>query len=116
MFARKGLVTSASTVGRILKSLMDRGVVTPVLTLRRKPGGRHVRITGAERDAGRLRNGMKPTRPGDSSNRHALRQHRTGWAVKPFTAYDPVAKWTVGLVASRATAACATALLDKLFC
>lgn len=35
-------------------------------------------------------------------------------AVKHFTAYDPVAKWTVGLVAGRATAACATALLDKL--
>ena len=35
-------------------------------------------------------------------------------AVKHFTAYDPVAKWTVALVAGRATARCAAALLDKL--
>ena len=34
--------------------------------------------------------------------------------IKHFTAYDPIAKWTVGRVATRASAASATALLDKL--
>src|SRR3954468_6822754 len=57
LLTREGIAASVSMVGRILKSLMERGVVTP---------------------------------------------------------YDPVAKWTVGLVARRATALCATALLDKL--
>jgi enoyl-CoA hydratase/carnithine racemase len=35
----------------ILKSLVDRGVVTPVPTLRRKPGGRRFRLTSDERHA-----------------------------------------------------------------
>ena len=35
-------------------------------------------------------------------------------AARRLTAYDPVAKWTVALVAGRATARCAAALLDKL--
>lgn len=35
-------------------------------------------------------------------------------AIKHFTAYDPVAKWTTGHVAARATAKTAAALLDKL--
>lgn len=35
-------------------------------------------------------------------------------AIKPFTAYDPVAKWTIGHVASAASASAARDLLDKL--
>ncbi len=34
--------------------------------------------------------------------------------IKHFTAYDPVAKWTVGRVATNASAQSAAALLDKL--
>lgn len=115
LLAREGLVTSESTVGRILKSLVERGVVTPVPTLRRKPGGRRFRLTGKERHARRLPKGMKPTQPGELVQIDTLFVNvAPNKAVKHFTAYDPVAKWTVGLVAGRATAACATALLDKL--
>ena len=35
-------------------------------------------------------------------------------AIKHFTAYDPVAKWTVGKAFNRATAASAASFLDKL--
>jgi hypothetical protein len=35
-------------------------------------------------------------------------------AIKHFTAYDPVAKWTVGRVANEATASSACSLIDKL--
>lgn len=42
----RGVAVSTSTVGRILTSLMQRGVVTPVPTLRRKPGGRRFRLVG----------------------------------------------------------------------
>ena len=44
LLAREGIAASVSTVGRILKSLMERGVVTPVPSLRRRPGGRRFRI------------------------------------------------------------------------
>lgn len=115
LLAREGIATSASTVGRILKTLVDRGVVTPVPILRRRPGGRRFRILGKERHARRLPKGMKPTRPGELVQVDTLFVNvAPNKAVKHFTAYDPVAKWTVGLVAGRATAACATALLDKL--
>lgn len=115
LLAREGIRTSASTVGRILRHLMDRGVVTPVPTLRRKPGGRRFRVTGKERYARRLPKGMKPTEPGELVQIDTLFVNvAPNKAVKHFTAYDPVAKWTLGLVAGRATAACAKALLDKL--
>jgi putative transposase len=115
LLARQGIKTSASTIGRILKSLMDRGRVTPVPTLRRRPGGRRFRLTGKERHARRLPKGLKPTRPGELVQVDTLFVNvAPNKAVKHFTAYDPVAKWTVGLVAGRATSACATTLLDKL--
>lgn len=115
LLAREGIRTSASTVGRILRHLMDRGVVTPVPTLRRRPGGHRFRLTGPERHARRLPKGLKPTRPGQLVQVDTLFVNvAPNKAVKHFTAYDPVAKWTVGLVAGRATAACATALLEKL--
>ncbi|MBV8317465.1 MAG: hypothetical protein JOZ53_21205, partial [Planctomycetaceae bacterium] len=34
-------------------------------------------------------------------------------AIKHFTAYDPVAKWTVGKAFNRATAKAAASFLDK---
>ena len=115
LLAREGIKTSASTIGRILKSLMDRGRVTPVPTLRRRPGGRRFRLTGKERHARRLPKGLKPTRPGELVQVDTLFVNvAPNKAVKHFTAYDPVAKWTVGLVAGRATSACATTLLEKL--
>jgi putative transposase len=115
LLAREGIAASVSTVGRILKSLMERGVVTPVPTLRRRPGGRRFRLTGKERHARRLPKGLKPTRPGELVQVDTLFVNvAPNKAVKHFTAYDPVAKWTVGLVAGRATSACATTLLEKL--
>jgi len=115
LLRREGVRLSASTVGRILQRLVRRGVVTPVPTLRRKPGGRRFRLSLAQRYARRLPKGLKAERPG------ALVQIDTLFVnvapdrpIKHFTAYDPVAKWTVGAVFTRATAQCATRLLDKL--
>src|SRR4051794_19797690 len=89
-------------------------VVTPVPMLRRKPGPRRLRIMG-QRHAKRLPKGMKPIRPGELVQIDTLFVNvAPNKAVKHFTAYDPVAKWTVALVAGRATARCAAALLDKL--
>lgn len=112
---RDGLTVSISTVGRILKSLMQRGAVTPVPTLRRRPGGRRFRFTARERYARRLPKGMKPSRPGELVQIDTLFVNvRPDKAIKHFTAYCPVAKWTVGHIATKATALAARTLLDKL--
>jgi hypothetical protein len=57
----------------------------------------------------------KPTRPGELVQIDTLFVNvRPDRAVKHFTAYDPVAKWTLATVAGRATAACAETLIAKL--
>jgi len=112
---RQGFTVSESTVGRILKKLMDRGVVTPVATLRRKPGGRRFRFNAAERYGKRLPKGLKPQRPGEIVQIDTLFINISpDKAIKHFTAYDPVAKWTIGHVARFAKATSARTLLDKL--
>lgn len=114
LLAREGFAVSVSTVGRILKSLMRRGVVTPVPRLRRKPGGRRFRLIG-KRHARRLPKGLKPSRPGEMVQVDTLFISMVpGQGHKHFTAYDPVAKWTVARVAGRATAHLAAQFLDKL--
>jgi transposase InsO family protein len=114
LLRREGFAVSLSTVGRILRQLMDRGVVTPVPTLRRKPGGRRFRLIG-KRHARRLPKGLKPSRPGEIVQVDTMFvSPAPGQAHKHFTAYDPVAKWTVAGVAGRASANLAAGFLEKL--
>lgn len=109
----QGFKVSDSSVGRIIKSLVERGVVTPVPTLRRRQSQhRHRRKRPF---AVRLPRDLVADRPG------SLVQLDTVFvnvapekAIKHFTAYDPVAKWTVGKAFNRATAASAAMFLDKL--
>lgn len=111
----EGVAVSVSTVGRILRKLMDRGVVVPVPTLRRNPSARRLRPTALQRYARRLPKGLKAKRPGEIVQVDTLFVNvAPGRAIKHFTAYDPVAKWTCGQVAGRATATTAARLLDKL--
>lgn len=115
LLRREGVAVSASTVGRILKGLMARGIVTPVPTLRRKPGGRRFRLIGQNRHARRLPRGLKPTMPGQIVQIDTVFVDLApGRAVKHFTAYDPVARWTVAAVAGSATASLTAAFLDKV--
>lgn len=115
LLRREGFAVSVSMVGRILKHLMDRGVVTRVPTLRRKPGGRRFRLIGKARHAQRLPKGLKPSKPGEIVQVDTMFiSPAPGQAHKHFTAYDPVAKWTVARVAGRATASLAAGFLDKL--
>lgn len=94
---------------------MDRGIVVPVPTLRRNPGARRFRPTALQRYARRLPKGLRPTRPGEIVQVDTLFVNLApDKAIKHFTAYDPVAKWTTGHVATRATATTAAVLLDKL--
>ena len=115
LLRREGHAVSASTVGRILRTLMDRGVVTPVPILRRHPGARRIRFTAKQRYARRLPKGRKAQIPGELVQIDTLFVNvRPDKPIKHFTAYDPVAKWTFGHVATNASAASARALLDKL--
>ena len=94
---------------------MDKGAVTPVPILRRHPGQRRVRLTQKQRYARRLPKGRKAKIPGELVQIDTLFVNiRPDKAIKHFTAYDPVAKWTLGRVAHEASAASAKALLDKL--
>jgi transposase InsO family protein len=115
LLRRDGFAVSISTVGRILACLVKRGAITPAPILRRRPGGRRIRFTAAERHAKRLPRGLKPQRPGEVVQIDTLFVNvRPDKPIKHFTAYDPVAKWTVGRVATNASAQSAAALLDKL--
>ncbi|MGH6922598.1 MAG: integrase core domain-containing protein, partial [Propylenella sp.] len=115
LLRREGCPVSVSTVGRILRRLMDRGVVTPIPTLRRRPGGRRFRLLGSQRHARRLPKGLRPSRPGEMVQIDTLFiSLAPGHTHKHFTAYDPVAKWTVAGVVTRATANLAAGFLDKL--
>ena len=115
LLAREGIAASVSTVGRILRALVERGVVTPVPILRRHPGARRIRFTTAERYARRLPKGRKAKVPGELVQIDTLFVNvRPDKPIKHFTAYDPVAKWTLGHVATRASAAAASTLLAKL--
>ena len=112
---REGAAVSVSKVGRILRRLMDRGVVVPTPILRRRPGGRRFRIAASQRYARRLASGRKARAPGELVQIDTLFVNvRPDKAIKHFTAYDPVAKWTIGHVATAASASAARTLLDKL--
>ena len=114
LLRREGLAVSTSTVGRILARLMARGVVIRVPALRRKPGGRRFRLIG-KRHARRLPRGLKPSLPGQMVQIDTVFVSLApGKAIKHFTAYCPVARWTVAGVAGRATASLAAAFLDRV--
>lgn len=108
----QGVAVSDSTVGRILRALVARGVVLPTPLLRRRCRQRR----GAHRrHARRLPKGLKASAPGTLVQLDTLTVTPTAErTIKQFTAYDPVARFTVGHAFRRATACAATQFLDKL--
>lgn len=109
----EGFTASDSTVGRIIAHLVERGVVQPVPTLRKRPHAR--RWTAKRRFAARLPKDLKADKPGGLVQLDTVFVNLTPTrAIKHFTAYDPVAKWTVGKAYNRATSQSAASFLDKL--
>lgn len=83
--------------------------------LRRKPGGRRFPFHANERYAKRLPKGLRPRQPGEIVQIDTLFVNiAADKPIKHFTAYCPVAKWTVAKAFNRATAAAACAFLDKV--
>lgn len=109
----EGFTASDSTVGRIIAHLVQRGVAQPVPTLRRRPHAR--RWTAKRRFAARLPRDLKASKPGGLVQLDTVFVNLTPTkAIKHFTAYCPVAKWTVGKACNRATSQAAASFLDKL--
>jgi transposase InsO family protein len=113
LLRQQGFDVSDATVGRIIAHRVKRGRLVAVPTLRRRP--RSHRWTARRHHAVRLPKGLRPTVPGGLVQIDTLAVNvAPDRPIKHFTAYDPVAKWTVGLAAHRATAASATRFLDKV--
>jgi len=108
----EGFAVSESTVGRILRRLVARGVVQPVPLARKQARrGRGVR----RKHARRLPKGLKANCPGGLVQLDTLTINPTGErTIKQFTAYDPVARFTVAAACRRATSRAAATFLDKL--
>lgn len=113
LLREQGFAVSDATVGRIIAHLVKRGRLVAVPTLRRRPHSH--RWTARRHHAVRLPKGLKPTVPGGLVQIDTVSVNvAPDRPIKHFTAYDPVAKWTVGLAAHRATAASAARFLDKV--
>lgn len=109
----EGFRASNATVGRILADLVARGVVQSVPALKRRPYVR--RWTAKRRFAHRLPRGFSTDQPGGLVQIDTVYVNLTPTkAIKHFTAYDPIAKWTVGKAFNRATAQAAASFLDKV--
>lgn len=109
----QGFKVSEATIGRILAHLVKRGVVEPVPTIRKAAKTR--KWTAKRRFAERLPKHFKATEPGEIVQLDTVYVTLApGKHVKHFTAYDPVARWTVARGYERATATSAARFLDKL--
>ncbi|HUO12299.1 MAG TPA: hypothetical protein VMU37_06035, partial [Caulobacteraceae bacterium] len=81
----EGWTCSDATVGRILKRLMQRGVVQPVPRLRKRP---HARWSAKRKHAVRLPKGFRSDRPGGVVQIDTVFINLApGKAIKHFTAY-----------------------------
>lgn len=113
LLRKEGFATSASTVGRILASLVARGIVDPVPLIRRQKTKYANKRT--RKWAVRLPRDIAADKPGGLVQLDTVHLSLgSGYPVRQFTAYCPVAKWTVAKAYRRATASAAASFLDKL--
>jgi transposase InsO family protein len=109
----QGFTASDATVGRIIRYLTGRGVVQSVPALRKRPTKR--RWSQNRRFASRLPKDLKAAGTGDLIQLDTVFiTLAPGKPIKHFTAYDPIAKWTVGEAYRQATARSASLFLDKV--
>lgn len=109
----QGFETSEATVGRIIAHLVKRGVVEPVPNIRK--AAKTKKWSAKRRFAERLPKHLKAHEPGQIVQLDTVSVTLApGKHIKHFTAYDPVAKWTVARGYERATATSAARFLDKL--
>lgn len=113
LLGAEGFAVSEATVGRILRHLMDRGVILPVRTRRQNyRRARRMRRFYAKRLP---KSCPKPTQPGERIQIDTLHLGlEPGRWLKHFSAACPVSRWTVAEVYDRATSTAAASFLTKL--
>ena len=90
LLARVGVKASASSIGRVIRELVGRGVIRPVGYL--NPLARKRQLAAKRAHAQRKRQGMRPTQPGELVQIDTL-QERSERAVRyHFSAVDPVTR------------------------
>lgn len=110
---QQGFMVSEATVGRIIAHLVKRGVIEPVPTIRK--AAKTKKWSAKRRFAERLPKHLKASEPGHIVQIDTVYVTLApGKHVKHFTAYDPVAKWTVAKAFERANATSAARFLDKI--
>jgi len=111
MLARRGMAASASTVGRILRRLRDRGALV-------EPVANHISARKRMRErpyATRKPREYRPRQAGELVQLDTLDvRPLPGVALKHFTAHDVISRWNVLGVYTRATARSAGDFLDVL--
>jgi transposase InsO family protein len=113
LLRKQGFAVSVSTIGRILAALVARGVIQPVPALRRRKT-KYARQP-RRKWAVRLPRDIEAKKPGGLVQLDTVHLSLgPASPVRQFTAYCPVAKWTVAKAYRRATAAAAALFLDKL--
>lgn len=109
----EGFEASEATVGRILRHLMDRGVILRAHTRRQRyRRARRMRRFYAKRLP---KSCPKPQRPGERIQIDTLHLGlEPGHWLKHFSAACPVSRWTVADVYARATSTSAARFLEKV--
>lgn len=103
------LALSESTVGRIIKSFMQRGLIQTSLSAPRQKGKR--RFKG---HAKKWSYDLKPSKPGEMVQIDHMTVTNNQCAVKHFQAWDPISKYIDANVYSNATSKLAKNFLEQL--
>ena len=112
LMKREGYTASESTVGRILKYLLRQGLIQSAPQLRKAT--KHQR-TMKRWYAQRLPKGLKSQEPGELIQVDTVHINLfAGFSFKQFTAYCPVAHWTVADAYTQATSRNASDFLRKM--
>lgn len=81
---------SASSIGRVIRELVQRGVIRPVGY--RGPHARRRRIAAKRAHAERKRRGMRPTQPGDLVQIDTLQERSESLTRYHYSAIDPTTR------------------------
>tara|TARA_Y100000031_G_scaffold46208_1_gene52860 strand:+ start:135 stop:1163 length:1029 start_codon:yes stop_codon:yes gene_type:complete len=111
LLKRKGFTVSESTIGRILKYLIEKGKCHRA-SIFRKNGKHRRRVTRWH--AVRIRERLQPKLPGEVIQVDSMTVNLTGFGFKQFTATCPISKWTFLGVSKQATSLNAARFLRKI--
>ncbi len=112
MLARDGIISTVSTIGRIISSLIKRGIILAVSALKGQYSKKKRRRF--DKHAKRIPKGMKSRSVGELVQIDHMTTNVGDKIVKHFNAWDRTTKWNTAEVYSKATAYCAKKFLERL--